>query len=153
MLRKAFVVCLMALAGHAHAILINSSAGAYDVTTITTTGLDPILADQVWWEKDALAVEFAELVNDDLGILNGAMEIKILGPYFAVAIRSVVIISTAAWNAETQSVSGGGPFQRLSEVYAVARPVPTGVPEPGTLDLLGAALLALCWIRVRRPRT
>lgn len=151
MLRKAFAVCLMALAGHAHAILMNSSAGAYDVTTITTTGLDPIVADQVWWQKDALAVEFAERVNDDLGLLNGGVETKTFGPFFAIAIRSVVVISTTVWNAEIQSADSSGIFQRPSEVYAVERTVPTGAPEPGTLDLLGVGLLGIFVLR-RRTR-
>ena len=135
---------LLILPFQAHALLINSSVGAYDVTTISTTGNDPILGGQVWWDKDALALEFAGLVNDDLGT-NG-----VFGPRFAIGIRSVVTITSAAWDVAGQFAYKSADFRSLESVYAVASPAPTGVPEPGTLSLFGAGLLALGFLRRRR---
>ena len=129
---------LLVLPFQANAIMINSSVGAYDVTTITgilnAPSISSQLTNQVWFNNETLAGEFAGLVQDSLGLPN-ALGFTV-GPLF---VFEVPLISRA-WFPLTSTVgivSGGNPS--TERTFAIAQQV----PEPSTLALLSLGFLGI----------
>lgn len=60
-------ITLILLSNVSNATLINSTAGLYDVTTVTGTytGHQSLLQNQVWWGDSDLAHEFLYLISED----------------------------------------------------------------------------------------
>jgi PEP-CTERM motif len=161
MLRKAFAVCLIALASQAHAglVVIDSSIGTYSVGYIQAGGgqggsrlLENLANDffMPWFGNLSLAVEFAGLVGDRLGFPNGET-----GPFF-LATDPEFSLGAAFFRGQdggpgTVSLTGFNPDFPAN--YALASKVTTSVAEPGTLTLFGAGLLGLGLLRLRRHKS
>jgi hypothetical protein len=153
MLRKAFAVCLIALAGQAHAgMIIDTSVGKYEVSTIFASfdAAENVLESQVWCCTNgvARAAEFASLVGGSLGFPNGGA-LGPFGPLFAFSTIHIFVSSVAF--SQTFDCCFIVPssifFNPLT--YAIAQPV----PEPSAPSLLAAGVLGLVLLRLRRRTT
>lgn len=162
-MKTIILALLAALPFQANALLIHSSDGDYQVSTVAGkfSELESTLVNQVWWGKADLAAEFADLVGDKLGLLNldlGVLDLH-LGAYF-VHEKSDVLLSLL--DSKKYAVWGllGGVTQKTSHlldygVWAIAEKVlhhdgPVAVPEPGALGLMGLGLMAMAIGRRRR---
>ena len=156
--------CLTVVSINANAIVVNSSIGLYDVTTVTGTYLEhsALLQEQVWWGDESLAYEMMSLSEgfDGLGYPNvGYNE----SPYFAYDDLTVTPddISVIAWTTATgcfESVSCRA-FQKEIDgicgaeygfpcVWGVAQVVPV----PSAVWLFGSGLIGLIGV-ARRKKT
>jgi hypothetical protein len=111
----------------ANAGLINTSIGAYDVSTTTTSfnASSSLLTSQAWWGNEALAIEFAGLVGTSLGLPIA----DLIGPLFRVRVGTTTLFS-AAWFAghATRVATGCGaaPCTNIFDSnlpFAIATPV------------------------------
>jgi len=183
MLRKAFAVCLMALAGQTHAGLINFS-GTFSATdasfpiptisgsfgfifddSVVTTGLQrfqPLALSSLTFSPDPYAGTFSfDTLNTAayLEYLDGALfRLDIGGLLIGVTVVgsgtndfSVAYILqppfTAFLAAWTATVSRDDIAN--ANISGSLTSTPVSVPEPGTLSLLAAGLIALGFIRRR----
>ena len=147
----------------ANAVLIDTSIGTYDVTYRLTTGLgllDPGVPDVPWLGNGDLTEEFVTLVGDRLGFPNDLRSTNCAGIFFETvcgAFGPFFIAGKPPFTilvASTQVIAGDGietflPSGIVGFNYAFARNV-APIPEPGTLSLLGAGLIALGLRRFRR---
>ena len=148
-------------AAPAQALVISTSIGQYDVTTVTGSWntLQNQLRTQPWFTGDlnpatpdndsALAVEFAGLINDDLGLPNLAS----FAPFFAFGTNTPITGSS------TPNDVGYGVYSQFFPLgtagligsslldtpftWAVATPV-TAIPTPALLPgLIGMGVAVL----------
>lgn len=131
-------------------LIIDSSVGKYEISTITGTFDDnsAFLMDQVWWDKGALAAEFAGLVGDSFGVVNYGLD----GPWFAWAIDtdSITAASYYITNPSGPEVLPDiKPPSDIDGTFAYATPV-NAVPLPAAAWLFGSALLGLGAIKRRK---
>ena len=149
----AICTCLTVVSINANAIVVNSSIGLYDVTTVSGTYLEhsATLQQQVWWGNESLVYEMMSLTEgwDGLRYPNlGYNE----SPYFAYNDLTVAPddISVAVWTTATdgplpfsdrafQKEMDGicNPEHEFPCVWGVAQAV---VPEPSIIWLLGSGL-------------
>ncbi|MDJ0789091.1 MAG: PEP-CTERM sorting domain-containing protein [Myxococcota bacterium] len=142
-LRLLFVALLVTLPLHAHAIVISTSIGDYEVTPLTGSfdTVSPTLMSQVWWGNALLAGEFRSGLGGGLGFPNVTDPIAAPGlgsPIFAFADGT-----GGSWEGQWTRDDGNiGTIQgpgSLPLVWAVAQ----AVPEPGALALVAAGMLGL----------
>ena len=154
MLRKLAAILLLA-APQAHAgLIIDTSVGTYEVSTIFTSfdSSSSLLSSQVWWDDLDLAVEFATNVGTGLGV-NGAF-----GPLFAALFISgaqgMFAVGSGWCDGAPACVPAGiyfvGARSGVSTYYAVASQVPEQVPEPGAAHLFVVGVFSIGWLRFRR---
>jgi hypothetical protein len=145
--KRLLLAMLILVPFQAHALLITSSVGAYDVSYAYMRGDNEILDDQAWWGDSALAREFARLVGGRLGWVNDYCGID-YSPFFAYRKwGDDTGVSTVRMGETFATGSVDEDYQRY---YAVAHRVgdaASQVPEPGSLALFGAGLLALGVLR------
>ena len=149
-LKLAFAIILLTSPIAANAVVIEiSGAGAadgfWDLSVIEGAPDDAALQDQVWFGDSALARLFAETCFLCLGqqTLN-----PIFGPWFNFEDWDIGQSLGWHWFENTNDIAvstggAGGIWQ-----WAVAERV--GVPEPGTLALLGLGLVGLGARRSKR---
>ena len=126
----------------ANAVLIDTSVGKYEVTTVKGYSVS-LLRSQVWWENTSLAEEFAELVGTEFGTPNldgkhapffWVTDMDTGGPCFTYfGERYAGVVWDQGSGASVPVCVGTqpeGPF-----TFAVATPV-TAVPEPSMAGLL-----------------
>jgi hypothetical protein len=144
---------------HARGIPISTSAGDYEVTTVSGTfnDLSTTLMAQVWWGNVALASELATLVGTSLGVSGP----NLLGPRLAVCVgvdclrdaTDALTVHGVAWVGLTSQLTQFAqvPTGPLLTTWAVAERI--AVPEPGTSLLLAIGVLAIAAARRdRKPR-
>jgi hypothetical protein len=151
------VSVLLILPLQSQAVLISSSIGDYDATTIAGSfdNLSGTLTSQVWWGSEALAVEFTSLVGDALGAPNSR---GTAGPFFALCIGwecwhehplvGLMVQGPALW-IPSLSLTGFTASPSSELTWAIAQPV--SVPEPATIWLLLGSSFSLLLLR-RRTR-
>lgn len=136
---------------NAHAVIINTSVGDYEVSTLLTDFLsaEAILTSQVWWEDVTLAEEFAALTSTAFGTPNFGIYAPFfwytttdsVGPCAGIGERYAGVF----WNDRQGRVSPvcaanapNGPY-----TFAIAERVVTAVPEPSALALVGLGTFGL----------
>lgn len=159
------VICayLTVVSINANAIVINTSIGLYDITTVSGTYLEhrATLQQQVWWGNESLAYEMMSLTEgfDGLGYPNTGYNES---PYFAYDDLTVAPddISVIAWTTATGSGCSDsrsnlcGAFQIELDgicfpelgfpcVWGVAQAVTPSVPVPTAFWLFGSGLISL----------
>lgn len=146
----------------ANAVIVDSSIGRYDVTTILTSfnAQETLLKSQVWWENVPLAEEFAALV----GLSFGTPNLGIYAPFFWQTDRDTTgpcagigeRYAGIFWDHRAGRSSPvcaasapNGPF-----TFAVATRV--SVPEPSTVLMMALGLAGIGFARkqlIAKPRT
>ena len=78
-------VLLSPMVANAQSMTVSTSEGVYEVTLVegTFNDLSATLESQVWYGDGDLAIEFAGLVQDKLGMPFGSPDSFYLGPFFA----------------------------------------------------------------------
>jgi hypothetical protein len=133
--------------GSAQAFVVNVGGVQYDVTTFTGSfndntskfTLPPAPGEMPWWGSDALALQFAAAVGDNLGF-----QTTDFGPFFGTAfgpgsVRICSVVGTAPFAVGvacglTFSSDGFGTYARVLNSIP-----PPAAPVPGPLPALGAA--------------
>ena len=138
----------------ANAVLIDTSIGEYEVTTVEGYS-DSLLRSQVWWENTALAEEFAALVGGELGLPNTPPK----PPLFWVTDMDTTgfcMTQIGYRYAGVYWIDGGGKIgvscanePPSNSHFAVATPV-TAVPEPSMAGLLCLSIAGLFLASRRR---
>ena len=140
----AVVACLLWIKpGTSSALVIDSSAGRFDITPLDTSfGTDSsLLQSQIWWQDKTLAEEFATLVNTELG-RNSAL--SLVGPFFAFDLftsGNIPGVRVTSWQFFSGPLIEFNPADVARRTYAIARPVPA--PEPASIALIALGLLAI----------
>ncbi len=149
--RIAMILAFLALPGLAQAVPVVYQGQTYDVTRTEVTSYDAVaslLQSQVWWGNYSAALEFAGLVNTQLGDGNFTGD---YGPLFAYLSTADGWLASTTWNSSANQVYGYSALTRYDRSsYAIAQLIPASVPEPGTLALFSAALLGVGLVRRRR---
>ncbi|WP_413171632.1 hypothetical protein [Anabaena azotica] len=134
---------LASSASPAQALVFNVGGTNYDVTTVTGTynDLATTLQSQVWWGNSALAQQFAQTVNIQLGLPN----ISEASPFFAYGETSgepnIWYFSDEILQTQLQAGT--------EWTYATATPdasVPFDIPGGATMPTVGS-LFALALMR------
>jgi PEP-CTERM motif len=154
MLRRLLALGLMAVASQVNAILIATSVGSYDVSTVFTSySSSPLLLEsQVWWGSRDLPFEFAALTGDSLGFPNSlpglfpeSDPVPAGAAFGYIALEDADLLFAAA---RSQGNGENNFFLDLHFPYVYA--IATAVPEPGTLSLFAAGLVAFVVMRRRK---
>ena len=155
-MKRILFAFLIAIPVQASAVLVSSSVGDYEVTTVEGTfeNLSSTLMAQVWWwdgafgapERADLAIEFSDLVGVSLGFPT-TTPIGPAGPLFAYTIDTFPWVNTAQWSQNLDQTGGFAPLQDTVQTFAVATRIT--VPEPSTLSLICVTLLGLGMQRKR----
>lgn len=128
-------------------IQISTSIGNYEIDLLQaqTAEASDLLQDQVWYNDQDLADEFAELIFDGFGIVNQFDD----GPYFVYEMDfETQWFRARFWWSQFNSVGTTvSPF--ANRVYAVATAVE--LPESATLVLMGIGLFVMKHVRRRGP--
>ena len=137
---KAFVTaaCLtVASATPGFAVTVNFDGDTYEVTTIEGSFLDnqALLEDQLWWDDIDIAVDFALLVKDSLGLPS-----FFDGPRFAYELFSSAY-EYVNWNDSQSLVLQSVDIADIPSVHAIATPVP--IPLPASAAFLAAGLAGM----------
>ena len=147
-IRSALLVSLVVLLSPAvaNAVLISTSAGDFEVTTVAGSfeDFEDLLTSQVWWGDQDLALEFAG--QNLMGLpISGS-----LGPFFVTLFDiETDLVEGAVWIEDQLRAAGFSTSPDNSRaIFAIAERV--SVPEPGTLALLGIGLASLGLARLRR---
>jgi hypothetical protein len=155
-MRKLLVALMLIGPLQAQAIPIATSAGEYDVTTVSGTfnDLSTTLMSQLWWGDVALANEFALLIGTALGSSGP----NLLGPRFAVCsgvdclrdATDTLTVHGVAWVGTTAQLTQFAqvPTGPIPSIWAVAERI--AVPEPGTSILLTIGVLGIAFARRTR---
>jgi hypothetical protein len=155
-MRKLLVALILVAPLQARAIPISTSAGDFDVTTVSGnfSDLSTTLMSQVWWGDVVLANEFASIIRSDLGTSGP----NLLGPRFAVCsgvdclfnASDTLTVQGAAWVGTTMQLTqfASVPTGPLPFTWAIAQRV--AVPEPATTMLLVFGLLGIAAARRTR---
>jgi len=138
------------------AFVITTSAGDFDVTTVPGSFNDnqATLTNQVWWGSQSLAVEFAGLVSNNLGLSSvGCCQ---FGPLFAFDVLTFGDPHVGVFRVGVEYVGAGsgvvqGPDGTFVK-YAIASEITTNLPEPGTLGLMLMGLAGATLVRKRKQR-
>ncbi|MEL7449984.1 MAG: PEP-CTERM sorting domain-containing protein [Pseudomonadota bacterium] len=158
-LAKKFLPALAAtvcLPTSAHAVLISTSVGDYEVTTVVTdfSSYEDVFEMQVWWGDVALAEEFATLTNT----LFGTPNLGIYSPFFWYTTTDTTgpcagigeSYAGVYWNQNNNRASPvcaasppNGPY-----TFAIAQAV--DVPEPGVLALMALGMAGIGIARKKR---
>jgi hypothetical protein len=134
----------------AHATIISTSVGDYNIETILCTFNDTvcqeILDDQVWWGNSTLAEEFSDEVGSFFGSIN-PFPSTLFTVYFAFGASS-----TSSGLASGCELALGCHDNLTSAVndryWATATQV--SVPEPSTVSLILVILSGLIFVRRKR---
>jgi hypothetical protein len=150
---------LVATPGFSAPILVNTSAGSFEVDVLPLDSFDDLketLDDQVWWDDQALAREFANAVGDSLGLLNFPFQSSpVNGPLFATGGPNTSGNSVGCWWSSSANGVVCSPFAATNtdvyHAFATAVTTPTSVPTASTwgLGLMGLALAGLGWRKLR----
>ena len=145
------VLALTSVSAEAATVTINTSIGAYDVTTVTGTyaDLSPTLNAQPWWHVGSMALEFANATSTQLGLPNAS---GTLGPDFGFDTftqtlpypgGTLTVINSATWDSSlgTAKYTAFGPA--ASVTWAIATPSESPVPEPNTTALMVFGLITV----------
>lgn len=147
LIRSFLFLLLMSIATHSSAVLIDTSIGKYDVTTIIG-GYDifpAVLQDTPWWSDSTLAIEFASL-SQSAGLLSPDPSYNFsidLGPLFQYAPDLArAYRSGSVGNFGTSLINDS-----TNVVFAVAT---KAVPEPSSIALLAIGLFGIGLVRRRQ---
>jgi hypothetical protein len=137
---------------YGNTIVVNSTIGLYDITTVTGiySEYSGLLQQQVWWGDESLAYEMMSLSEgfDGLGYPNTGFNES---PYFAYEELTIDPDSVTVWTSATgciesvscrafqKNVDGGG-------TWAVAQVVPI----PSSFWLFGSALIGLTGVKRKK---
>lgn len=139
------VAASVVIAPSAEAAIFTVGGQQYDVTTIEGTYNDnaALLNSQVWWGDSALALQFAEAVEDALGTTNPPGSGTGEGPYFAF-LAQAPFVAVANWDL-TPPPPGSefdldSPLVDETAVFGVAQAVPTPALLPAILGM-GAGIV------------
>ena len=132
-------------AGQAQAVIVNVNGQNWNVTTFTGSYNDnsakfatpPAPGRMPWWGSEALASQFATVVNDAFGFPNASGS---FGPLFGIKFATAgTSVNSCTWGSGSGSVQCDFNFGNLNNTnytWAQADLVP---PVPGPLPLFGAA--------------
>ena len=157
---KMFLPALVAtiyLPTSAHAVIITTSIGDYDVSTVLTefAPYEDVLTSQVWWENVALAEEFATLTNTVFGTPN----LGLYSPFFWYTTPDTTgpcagigePYAGVFWDHRSDRASPvcaasapRGPF-----TFAIAEEV-SAVPEPPVLALFALGIAGIGFARMKQ---
>ncbi|WP_272011622.1 VPLPA-CTERM sorting domain-containing protein [Roseovarius sp. ZX-A-9] len=127
-------------AANAATVTVNGSDWEINTVRGTFGDIEGVLTSQVWWGDRAVAIDFAEVVGDTLGLPN----FGIRGPSFSyVEAFDPKWVSSAFWNSPLSIVSELNTDKTAFRTWAVATPVaPIPIPASGLLLLTGLAGVA-----------
>ena len=152
------LVATICLPASAHAVIISTSIGDYEVSTVLTdfASYEAVFESQVWWEDVSLAEEFAALTNTAFGTPN----FGIYTPFFWYTSTDMTgpcagigePYAGVFWDNRAGRVSPvcaasapNGPF-----TFAIAEAVYASVPEPSVLALFALGVAGIGFARTKR---
>ena len=151
------LVATVCLPTSAQAVIISTSVGDYDVTTVLTDfrSYEDVFESQVWWGDVTLAEEFATLTNTIFGTPN----LGLYSPFFWYTSTDItgpcagigepyagVFWDNRAGRASPvcAATAPNGPY-----TFAIAEAV-SSVPEPTVLALIGLGVAGIGFARTKR---